>query len=186
MIEDEAMIELFFRRSEQAVKELDAKYGKTCHRIAYNILHSGQDAEECVNDAYLGVWNAVPPKRPNPLCAFLYKIVRNLSIMRHYANTAAKRNSAYDVALEELEGVLASPVTVESEIENGELTRILDAFLGTLTKENRIIFMRRYWFSDTYAEIAGRVGLTEKNVSVRLTRMRKQLKGYLEEREVLV
>lgn len=185
-MEDEAIIELFFARSERAIKELDLKYGKVCRKISSNILQSPQDAEECINDAYLGVWNTIPPERPNPLLAFLCKIVRNLSIMRYHRNTAIKRNSYYDVAIEELESCLASPVTVEKEVEISELTHIIDSFLETLSQENRVIFMRRYWFSDTYTDIAERVGLTEKNVSVRLTRIRKQMRDYLAEREVLV
>lgn len=185
-MDDKAIIELFYARSEGAIKELDLKYGKVCHKISYSILHNQQDAEECVNDTYLGIWNTIPPELPDPLLAFLCKIVRNLSIMRHHANTAMKRNSSYDVALEELEGCLASSATVEQEVEISELTHIIDSFLETLTQENQVIFMRRYWFSDTYAEIAEQVGLTEKNVSVRLTRIRKQMRGYLAEREVLV
>ena len=185
-MEDEAIIELFFARSERAIKELDLKYGKVCYKISSNILHNLQDAEECVNDAYLGIWNTIPPARPNPLLAFLCKIVRNLSIMRYHANTAKKRNSSYDVALEELESSLASHVTVEKEVETNELTHIIENFLGTLTQENRVIFMRRYWFSDTYVDIADRMGMTEKNVSVRLTRIRKQMRDYLVEREVLI
>lgn len=185
-MDDKAIIELFFARSERAIKELDMKYGKLCHKISSNILHNRQDAEECVNDAYLGIWNTIPPERPNPLLAFLCKIVRNISIMRYHASTAIKRNSSYDVALEELEGCLAAPTTVEKELETSELTYIIDSFLETLTQENRVIFMRRYWFSDTYADIAEQVGLTEKNVSVRLTRIRKQMRDYLMEREVLV
>ena len=173
-------------RSEQAIKELDSKYGRTCHKLSYNILHNDLDAEECVNDAYLGTWNAIPPEHPNPLSAFLCKIVRNLSIMRHHANTAMKRNSIYDVALEELEDCISSPVTIESALERKELARIIGNFLDTLTTENRVIFVRRYWFSDSYADIAERVGMTEKNVSVRLTRVRKQMRKYLAEREVLV
>lgn len=184
-MEDEKIIELFFGRSEQAIKELDLKYGKVCHSVSYNILHNRQDTEECVNDAYLGIWNAVPPERPNPLLTFLCRIVRNYSVMRYHANTAMKRNSTYDVALEELESCLASPVTVEAEIETDELSCVIDSFLETLPRENRVIFMRRYWFSDTYTQIAERVGMTEKNVSVRLTRMRRQMKEYLTEREVL-
>ncbi len=185
-MDDKEIIELFFVRSEGAIKELDLKYGKLCHKISSNILHNQQDAEECVNDAYLGIWNTIPPERPNPLPAFLCKIVRNISIMRHHANTAMKRNSSYDVALEELEGCLAAPATIEKEVETSELTDIIDSFLETLTQENRVIFMRRYWFSDTYADIAKQVGLTEKNVSVRLTRIRKQMRDYLAKREVLV
>ena len=185
-MDDEKIIELFFNRSEQAIEEVDKKYGKTCHNISYNILHNKLDAEECVNDAYLGAWNAIPPAKPNPLLTYLCKIVRNLSIKRYEFNTAIKRNSTYDVAMEELESCLSSPETVESEIAIKELTSIIEDFLDSLSIENRVIFLRRYWFSDTYSDIAARVGMTEKNVSVRLTRIRENLRNYLTEREVLV
>lgn len=185
-MDDNAIIELFFDRSEQAIRELNGKYGKTCHRLSYNILHNSQDAEECVNDAYLGAWNAIPPARPNPLLAFLCRIVRNLSLMRYHADRAAKRGGgSYTVALEELEGCLASPQTVEGNMEEQELIRLVEDFLETLSLENRVLLMRRYWFSDSYGEIAERTGLSEKNVSVRLTRIRKQLRRYFEERGVM-
>ncbi|MBE6609003.1 MAG: sigma-70 family RNA polymerase sigma factor [Ruminococcaceae bacterium] len=183
---DERIIELFFERSEEAVSALNEKYGRICHTLSYNIVGNNQDAEECVNDAYLGAWNAIPPARPNPLLAFICKIVRNISLKRYEKNTAAKRNSRYDVALEELENCLSSSTEIDSEISENELTKIIEAFLDTLVKENRVIFLRRYWFSDSYADIAKQVGLTEKNVSVRLTRIRKELREYLTEREVLL
>lgn len=183
---DETIIELFWARSEQAIKELDGKYGRVFHSVSYNILNNRQDAEECVNDAYLGAWNAIPPAKPNPLLAFVCKIVRNISLKRYEQNTAEKRNSHYDMAMEELEDCLTSPSNIEQEIAERELTEIIEAFLDSLSQENRVIFIRRYWFSDTYADIAGRVGLTEKNVSVRLTRIRKELRKYLTEREVLL
>ena len=148
MIEDEKIIELFFEHSEQGIRELDIKYGKVCHKLSNNIVNNRQDAEECVNDAYLGAWNAIPPARPNPLLTYICKIVRN--------------------------------------IEARELARIIESFLDTLTVENRVIFMRRYWFSDSCKDIAGFVGLSEKNVSVRLTRIRQKMKDYLIEREVFV
>lgn len=183
---DEKIIDLFFERSEQAIKEIDHKYGSTCQAISFNILHNSLDAEECVNDAYLGVWNAIPPARPNPLLTFLCKIVRNISLKRYEQNTAIKRNSIYDVAMEELEACLASPNTVEDEIALKELTHIIEFFLDTLSLENRVIFLRRYWFSDTYSDIAKKTGVTEKLVSVRLTRIRKQLREYLLERGGIV
>lgn len=183
---DERIIELFFERSEQAIKELDGKYGKVFHALSFKILNNQQDAEECVNDSYLGTWNAIPPAKPNPLLAFVCKIVRNISLKRYEQKTAAKRNSHYDAAMEELHDCLASSTTVEEEIEERELTKIIESFLDSLSKENRVIFLRRYWFSDTYADIAKQVGLTEKNVSVRLTRLRKELREYLLEREVLL
>ena len=184
-MEDTQIIELFFARDQQAITELDNKYGSVCHKLSYQILNNQLDAEECVNDAYLGTWNAIPPARPNPLLTFLCKIVRNLSIKRYHANTAIKRNSLYDVALSEVERDVTAPDTVEGEVEAKALARFIEAFLDSLSIENRVIFMRRYWFSDSYEEIAKRVGITEKNVSVRLTRLRRQLKEHLAKEGVL-
>ena len=182
---DEQIIELFFERSEQAINELDGKYGKVLHKLSFNILNDRLDAEECVNDSYLGTWNAIPPETPNPLLTFVCKIVRNISIKRYYAKTAVKRNSAYDVAMSEVANYILSPNNVETEIEAKELAHLIENFLDTLTVENRVIFIRRYWFSDTYKEIADRVGLTEKMVSMRLTRIRKRMREYLMNRGFL-
>ena len=172
MIDDEKIIEMFFERSEQGIRELDIKYGKVCHNLSYHIVGSRRDAEECVNDAYLGAWNAIPPAKPNPLLTYVCKIVRNISLKIYWRKEAAKRSSHYTIALE--------------EIEARELARIIESFLDTLTTENRVIFMRRYWFSDSYKDIAEFVGLSEKNISVRLTRIREKMKQYLIEREVFV
>lgn len=184
-MDDERIIELFFARSEQAIGELDIKYGKLCHNLSHNILGNRSDAEECVNDAYLGAWNAIPPAKPNPLQAYICKIVRNISLKLYYRKEAAKRSSSYTVAMKELEASLSSPDTVEAEVEARELARIIEDFLETLTAETRVIFMLRYAYSEPYAEIAKRVGLTENNVAVRLNRTRKKMKMYLIEREVL-
>lgn len=186
MTEDARIIELFFERSEQAIRELSAKYGSICHKLSYNILNDRQDAEECVNDAYLGAWNTIPPAKPDPLQAYICKIVRNISLKLYHRKGAAKRNSSYEIAMQELEEYLPAPNTVETEMETRELAGMIENFLDTLSEENCVIFMRRYWFSDTYEEIAERVGISEKNVSVRLTRIRRQMKKYLIEREVFV
>ncbi|MEY8404790.1 sigma-70 family RNA polymerase sigma factor [Oscillospiraceae bacterium 44-34] len=186
MIEDKKIIEMFFERSEQGIRELDMKYGKACHKLSYNIVNSRQDAEECVNDAYLGAWNAIPPAKPDPLLTYICKIVRNISLKIYYRNEAAKRNGTYTIAMEEIEACIADPNTVEAEIEARELARIIESFLDTLTVENRVIFIRRYWFSDSCKDIAEFVGLSEKNISVRLTRIRQKMKSYLAEREVFV
>ncbi len=186
MVEDEKIIEMFFERSEQAIRELDIKYGKICHNFSYNIVNSRQDAEECVNDAYLGVWNANPPAKPNPLLSYIMKIVRNISLKIYWKKEAAKRGGHYTIALQEIEACIADKKTVEDEMEARELARIIEDFLDTLTIQNRVIFMRRYWFSDSYKEIAEFMGLSEKNISVRLTRIRKKMKQYLIEREVFV
>ena len=186
MIDDEKIIDLFFERSEQGIRELDNKYGAVCHNLSYNIVNNRQDAEECVNDAYLGAWNAIPPAKPNPLLSYIVKIVRNISLKIYWRKEAAKRSSHYTIALEEIEACIADQKTVEDEIEAIELARIIEDFLDTLTVENRVIFMRRYWFADSYKDIAELVGLSEKNISVRLTRIREKMKQYLIEREVFV
>lgn len=186
MIDDEKIIELFFERSEQAIRELDIKYGKICHNLSYNIVNSRQDAEECVNDAYLGAWNAIPPVKPDPLLTYICKIVRNISLNLYHRKEAAKRSSHYTIAIEEIEACIAATNAVEAEIEAVELAHSIERFLDTLTVENRVLFMRRYWFSDSCRDIAGFMGLTEKNVSVRLTRIREKLRQYLIEREVFI
>ena len=182
-MEDEAIVALLWNRSPQAIEELDKKYGKLCRKLANNIVNSREDAEECVNDAYLGVWNAIPPARPHPLRAYLVKVVRNVAWKVCERRQAAKR-SGCTVALEELEGCLTDGKTVEDEVETRELARLIEAFLDTLTAKERVIFMRRYGFLDSYGEIARRVGISEKNVSVRLSRMRRKLRDYLGEQEV--
>ncbi|MCI9436044.1 MAG: sigma-70 family RNA polymerase sigma factor [Lachnospiraceae bacterium] len=186
MTEDAKIIELFFARSEDALRELDLKYGRICHRLSYNTLNDRQDAEECVNDAYLGLWNRIPPAKPDPLLPYLCRIVRNLSLKRYHRKKAAKRDIACNVAIEEIEACLASPDTPESRLEAKELTHVIEEFLDTLTRENRVIFLRRYWFCDSCRDIAAQTGLSEKNITVRLTRIRQKLKDYLAEREVIV
>lgn len=184
-MEDAQIIELFFARSEDAISELDKKYGKLCHKLADNILASAQDAEECVNDAYLSTWNAIPPQRPESLPAFVGTLVRRCSITRYRANTAMKRNSHYDMCMEELETFLASPQqAMEEHYAARELAAAIERFLDTQSKENRVLFMRRYWYADSFAEIGKLLGITEGNARLRLTRMRKQLKTYLTEQEV--
>ena len=186
MIDDEKIIELFFERSEQGIRELDNKYGKICHNLSYHIVGSRQDAEECVNDAYLGAWNTIPPIRPKPLLSYIIKIVRNISLKMYWRKEAGKRSSHYTIALEEIEACIPASQNIENEIEARELACVIEGFLDTLTLENRVIFMRRYWFSDSYKDIAGFVGLSEKSISVRLTRIRKKMKQYLIERGVFI
>lgn len=183
-MEDERIIALFFERSEAAIRALDDKYGALCRAVAFNILADAQDAEECVSDAYLGAWNAIPPARPDPLRAYIIKIVRNLSVKAYRTRRAAKR-SGYTVALEELDECIADTKTVEDTVEAAELAHIIEQFLDTLSTKERVIFMRRYAFGDSYADIAERVGVSEKNVSVRLSATRWKLRQHLIEMEVI-
>ena len=183
-MDDKRIVELYWERSQAAIAHTQEKYGKYCHTIAYNILYSNEDAEECCNDAYLAAWNSMPENRPTYLGGYMAKIIRNISLNRYDRNHAAKRHGV-QVVFEELEECLAAPSTVESELAQRELTQAIEFFLDSLSRENRVIFVRRYWFSDPYADIARLLGLTEKNVSVRLTRLRKELRKFLTEREVL-
>ncbi len=176
---DEKIIDLLFERSEQAVTELDRKHGAAVSRVARNILGNVQDAEECVNDTYLAVWNVIPPSRPSPLRTFVCKIARNLATARYHANTAAKRNSQYDAALEELEEYLPDSGSVEDEIEARELAKAINDFLAELGYSDRFIFTRRYWYSDSVQDIAKMAGTTANSLAVRLFRIRGKLKNYL-------
>lgn len=185
-MQDEAILDLFFTRSEHGVVELDAKYGALLHTLAFNILGSREDAEECVSDAYLAIWNAIPPERPELLRAWCCRVVRNAALTRLRHNNAERRSSRFDAALGELEATLAAPGDVGDRLAARELVGHIERFLDTLGAENRVIFLRRYWFADDIRSIARRTGLSEKAVSVRLTRLRKQLKKYLETQEVFV
>ena len=176
-MEDQEIIALFISRSEQAVAELDGKYGSLLHRISGNILHSDEDAAECVNDAYLGVWNAIPPARPNPLCAFVCRIVRNLSLKKYREQTALKRGPA--LPLEELANCIPTP-SAEEAVSARELGRAICRFLDGLDRESRVLFLRRYWFSDPVKDIAPRLGMSENAVSARLRRLRIRLQQYLQ------
>jgi len=178
-LEDSKIIDLFYERSEQAIVELSKKYNSVFTKVADNILNDVRDTEECVNDAYLGAWNTIPPQNPNPLLSYVCRIVRNLAIKKYHANTAAKRNSIYDVSLNELENCFPASTSVEDEFHANELALVIDRFLETLDQENRILFVRRYWYSDSIGDIAALFHTSSHNISVRLSRTRGKLKKYL-------
>ena len=183
---DTEIINLFFERSEQAIDELAKKHGNAVARVARNILGNEQDTEECVNDTYLGAWNAIPPHRPSPLRTFVCKIARNLATKKYHSNTAAIRNSQYDLALDELEEVLSESGSVEDAYEEKELRAAINGFLATLNYSDRFIFMRRYWYSDPVQDIAKMANSTTNSVTVRLFRIRGKLRLYLEKEGLLV
>ncbi|MBO6092358.1 MAG: sigma-70 family RNA polymerase sigma factor [Oscillospiraceae bacterium] len=183
---DTEIIDLFFERSEQAIDELAKKHGNAVARVARNILGNEQDTEECVNDTYLGTWNAIPPHRPSPLRTFVCKIARNLATMKYHSNTAEKRNSQYDLALDELEDALADKSSVEEAYEVKELAEAINGFLATLNYTDRFIFTRRYWYSDPVQDIAKMAHSTTNSVTVRLFRIREKLRLYLVKEGLLV
>lgn len=182
-MEDTEIIELYFRRDERAIRETDEKYGKLCHRIAYNILGNREDSEECVSDTYLGVWNAIPPARPGHFAAFLCRIARNLSLKRLEFLTREKRSRDVLVSLEELETVLPDD-RIPPDMGEEELGRLIGDFLRGQKEEVRNVFLRKYYFFDSVGEIAARYSFTESKVKNMLLRTRNKLKAYLIEEGV--
>lgn len=185
-MDDGMIIELFLARSEQAISELSGKYGTACLRVAEHILNNRQDSEECVNDAYLAVWNTIPPQWPNPLLSYVCRIVRNLALKKYHENTAQKRNSIYDLALEEIADCIPSSGSVEEEVEAKELTERINCFLETLDREKRVLFVRRYWHTDSIEDLARLFHTSRHSISVRLSRLRRSLKNYLTEEGVSI
>lgn len=179
-MKDHEIIDLFFERSEQAITELTAKYGAAIRKVASNILQDPQDVEECANDTYLQVWNRIPPQRPQYLGAYSCRIARNICLNRYHANTAEKRNSYYDAALEELEETIPALNTVESEYDAKELAAYINRFLKELSYDDRYLFVRRYWYADSVSRIAGNMGIQPHAASVRLFRLREKLQAFLQ------
>ena len=184
-MDDTRIIDLFWERSEDAIAETSKKYGRYCLSIAYTILQNNEDSEECVNDTWIRAWGAMPPHRPYNLPAFLAKITRNLSLDRCRRDTADKRGAGrLRLALEELADCVPASYQVEQIVDEITLQELLNSFLGSLTQENRKIFMRRYWYMSTVKEIADEYGLTESKVKMSLLRSRRQLKKLLQKEGV--
>lgn len=185
-MEDNQIIDLYFARSESAISETALKYGGYCHSIAYNILSSSEDAEESVSDTYLAVWNSVPPHRPGIFSAYLGKITRHLSIDRWRSRRAARRGGGeVALAIEELDESLAGTRDVESDYARKELLRGLNRALEDLPQVERSVFLCRYWYLDSCADIAGHFGFTEAKVRTMLHRTRGKLRTRLEKEELL-
>ncbi len=179
-MEDKEIIELFFRRSEKAIKETARKYGAYLSRLAYGILYSREDAEECVNDTYMKAWDNIPPACPKYLSAFLGKITRNIALNRYDMLKAAKRGGGQvPLTLDELAECIPDSSDVQRQVESQELTSLLDRFLGKLSPANRNVFMKRYWYFLSIEEIAEETGSSSDKVKMRLFRTRKKLKEFL-------
>ena len=183
-MDDNKIISLLWNRSEDALDALSLKYGALCRRIALNITNSREDAEECVNDTFLAVWNTVPPQNPAPLTSYVCRIARNHAIDRYRSSRAEKRNSHFDIALDELEDCFADKSTVESVVFSEDVNTVLNSFLASLSPNDRILFVRRYWLSDSITMLADYFQTSKHNISVRLSRLRKKLKKYLTEKGV--
>jgi RNA polymerase sigma-70 factor (ECF subfamily) len=179
-MEDKLIVDLFWQRMENAIGEASKKYAGYCHSIAYRILRSNEDADECVNDTWLRAWNAIPPARPERLPAFLGKITRNLSLNRHEKMSAEKRGGGVvEIAIAELEGCLPSGTSVEDEIEEIHITEAVDRFLDALPEQARDVFVQRYWYLSSIADISADLGISENTVASMLFRTRNKLKQQL-------
>lgn len=175
-MDDRSIIELFFARDERAISETAERYGKICHGIAYNILGDEQDAEECVNDTYAGLWNAIPPARPDNLRAFVCRVTRNLSLKRLRALTRQKCSREMTVSFSELEEILPDEAVDGRE---GEVAAHVSAFLREQSEDVRGVFMRKYYFFDSVEAIAKRYGFSQSKVKSMLFHTRNKLKEYL-------
>lgn len=180
--QDQEILQLLEHRAESALGQLARAYGGYCFAIAKNILQNHEDSEECVNDCYLGVWNAIPPTIPKSLMAYVARLTRNIAIKKYHHNSAQKRNSVYDLSFEELKEVVAAVDTPEHQVMAQEMTQYLNEFLSSLEEENQILFILRYWYNDSVEEIGKKRKLKANTVAVRLKRLRDKLKKFLEEK----
>ena len=181
---DEEIVNLYFDRSEEAIAACQVKYGKSCHTVAYNILRSDEDAEECVNDTWLRAWNSIPPERPTRLGAWLSTVTRRLALTRYEKKTAARRNGGMEASLEELsECVTAGSLTIADEVA---LSEAINGFLASLPTRTRMIFMRKYWYMDSIADIAKALGMGESAVKVTLHRTREKFRKHLAKEGITV
>ena len=184
-MEDSKILDLFFARNEDAIRHTDDTYGRRLFMLADNIVKDHQDAEESVSDTYLKAWDTIPPKRPIHFFAYLAKLCRHFALGKLDWKNAAKRNAEVVSLTDEMELCIPDK-NRDAQLEAKELGRILDSFLRTLTPENRMVFMRRYWYVDTIAEIAVRLGISESAVNMRLSRTRAKLCTYLEKEGIRV
>lgn len=185
-MEDGQIVNLYWARSESAIAETAKKYGRYCYSIAYRILGNAEDAEESVNDTYLAVWNHIPPHRPSVFSAFLGKLTRSTAIDKWRWRNAGKRGGGeMALVLDELSDCLPAAQSVEHEVEAAELSRLINRFVMRLTPVERRVFLCRYWYFDSIADIAQRFGFSESKVKMILYRQRKRLLNCLEREEFL-
>ena len=185
-MDDELIIELLFSREEKAIDEVSCKYRNTLYSIAFNILKNKEDAEECLNDTYLAVWNKIPPERPQYLSSFLCRITRNISIARYRYKKAQKRDNGGDISFEEAFDYISDDEFSEQNFEENTLTQIIENWLYSQNEQNRYIFIRRYWFADGVDLIAKNLKISPSAVYLRIDRMKKSLKKQLKQNGVIV
>ena len=183
-MEDTKIVDLFWQRDQAAIRQADQKYGKYCYAIAYGILASREDSEECVSDTWHNAWQAMPPERPTRLQAFLGRITRNLALDRYGYNHAQKRNVHLEAVMDEYwQCIPNGDMPLDDQVA---LKALINGFLGSLDKQTRVIFLRRYYYICSVKDIARSMGLSESNVSVILHRTRTKFKEYLQKEGISV
>ena len=183
---DRQILELFFARSQDALEQVRRRYGSQMDHLAGNLLGNPLDAEECVNDALLAAWNAIPPQQPKPLLPWLYATVRNLALKRVRQKRAEKRGGGeFALAYDELAETLAAREDPQELLGARELGELVDRFLDTLSRQDRVLFLGRYWYGEPYRAMAARLGMTENACAVRVSRTREKLRTYLKKEGVL-
>ena len=180
-MEDETILALYEKRDEQAIAATRTVYGPLCHKIALGILSRQQDAEECVSDALLRAWNAIPPLRPRHLGAWLGKVVRNLAINRWNREHTQRRNLHLELSLQELEDCIPDARSPEKVLEGKELSRFLNQWLASIPKEDRILFVRRYWLGVPLKELEQSFGISHGKMAKRMYNLRQRLRQALEQ-----
>lgn len=178
------IIELYWERNEIAIDETSARYGRLLYKISFNILSNHEDSQECVNDTYIKTWESIPPERPRSLTAYLGRIVRNLSIDYWNKSRAKKRYAGGDLLLSELIDCIPSQETVWSEVETKILSIIISDWLNALAREDRNLFVRRYWFCDSIKDLANKAGTSPNKLASHMYRLRSNLKDVLEKEGV--
>jgi RNA polymerase sigma-70 factor (ECF subfamily) len=186
-MDDKQIIELYLARSDDAISVTAAKYSPYCMKIAFNILRNHEDSEECVNDTWLRTWNSIPPNIPRVLSTFIGRITRNLAIDRYRYLTSSKHGgSDIPLILDELSECLFGIDNIERTIDSSDITEALNSFLETLSQKQRIVFVRRYWYSWSVSEISSQMSISETNVTTMLMRIRKKLKSHLNSKEITI
>lgn len=181
-MEDTKIIELYWARNEKAIAETDLKYGKLCKQLARNILFDIEDAEEVLNEVYLGIWNAIPPSRPKYLKTFICKITKNVAMAKVRYYNADKRKAEGMIPLQEIEEIVSGKNNIEEEYEKKEISGFISEYLWKIESEKRNIFLSRYWYYNSISEIAKIYGISESKVKTTLFRTRRKLKEYLKEK----
>ena len=186
-MEDERIVDLFWKRDETALAETESKYSRYCFAIANGILRNDEDAHECVNDTLLAAWNAIPPNRPEILSTFLGKITRNLSLMKLRKRTADKRGGGNaETALDEYEELIPSDMRIDENLDAEAIACILNDFLASVSQDERRVFLRRYWYFDSISDIASRLNFSQSKVKMMLKRTRDRLMARLQKEGVYV